>query len=322
MAQLKTLKFNDNVVAKSNGSYFSDAPLVFQEDGTDASTSLSPAGLVTNGNVEVTSESGHILVKDDSCGNTTSWIAMSGYPGVGGRVGINNGDGATVVSLEANCGDGRITLGDSCGNTMVQAETNGMFFHDSFGRDALSFTVQSGFHMEIGTDGSSTPLVIEGGTTYTTGFEMWYGDDPSQTTCGEYSHFQMYDHTIQLETQLCGDYSSIQLEQDRLMINAPIVVSSGRTLIIWQDDDSSPGLSLAGGASGCTYYTSGQVIKTNFDGFSVSGDVSKICIPTPDATYNSLEMTNANFVMSGGAIIYNHKQLQFNNDGTVTWTQA
>lgn len=243
MAQLKTLKFNDNVVAKSNGSYFSDAPLVFQENGTDARTSLSPAGLVTNGNVEVTSESGHILVKDDSCGNTTSWIAMSGYPGVGGRVGINNGHGATVVSLEANCGYGCISLGNSCGNTMVQATPTGMFFHDSCGRDALSFTVQSGFHMEFGTGGGNTPLVIEGSTTYSGGFEMRYGDDPSQTICGEYSRFQMYGHTIQLETQLCGDYSSIRLQQDRLMI-------------------------------------------------------------------------------SGGAIIYNHKQLQFNNDGTVTWTQA
>ena len=321
MAQLKTLKFNDNVVAKSSDRYFFDAPLVFQGVGTTEYTSLGTAGLVTNGNVEVTSESGHIIVRNDSCGNTT-WIAMSGSPSVGGTVCVNNENEATVVSLEANCGNGRISLGDSCGNTAVIVERTGMFFHDTGGRDALSFTVQSGFHMEIGTDGSSTPLVIEGGTTYTDGFEMWYGDDPSQVSCGDYSHFQMYDHMIQLETQLCGDYSDIQLEPDRLMVDAPIVVSSGRTLIIWRDNDSNPGLMLAGGSSGCTYHTSGQVIKTNFDGFSVSGDVSKICIPTPDATYNSLEMTNANFIMSGGNIIYNHKQLQFNNDGTVTWTQA
>lgn len=321
MAQLKTLKFNDNVVAKSSGSYFFDAPLVFQEDGTDAHTSLSPAGLVTNGNVEVTSESGHILVRNDSCGNTT-WIAMSGSPSVGGTVGVNNQHGNTVVSLEANCGNGRISLGDSCGNTQVEVYPNGMFFQDSCGLNALSFVVHSGFHMEFGTDGSTTPLVIEGGITYGGGFDIWYGDDPSESDSGEYSRFRMYGHTIQLETQLCGDYSNIRLDPAGLMVDSPIVVSSGRTLTILRDEDASIGLTLAGGASGCTYYTSGQVIKTNFDGFSVSGDVSKICIPTPDATYNSLEMTNANFVMSGGAIIYNHKQLQFNNDGTVSWTQA
>lgn len=318
MAQLKTLKFNDNVVAKSNGSYFSDAPLVFQEDGTDARTSLSPAGLVTNGNVEVTSESGHILVRNDSCGNTTSWIAMSGSPSVGGTVGVNNENGATVVSLEANCGDGRIGLGDSCGTTRVEVYPNGMHFSDSCGRDALSFTVQSGFHMEFGTDGSTTPLVIEGGISYSDGFEMRYGDDPSQTDSGEYSRFQMYDHTIELTTEQCGDYSFIQLEPDRVMIDASIVVSSGRTLTIWHDEDSEIGMNLAGGDSGMVYYGSSGNIKLNGYGLSV--------IPQ-DYSSDGIQLkingsSEVDFVMSGGAIIYNHKQLQFNNDGTVTWTQA
>lgn len=317
MAQLKTLKFNDNVVAKSSGSYFFDAPLVFQETGTDAHTSLSPAGLVTNGNVEVTSESGHIIVRNDSCGNTT-WIAMSGSPSVGGTVGVNNQHGNTVVSLEANCGDGRISLGDSCGNTQVEVYPNGMFFHDSCGRDALSFTVHSGFHMEFGTDGSTTPLVIEGGISYTGGFEMRYGDDPSQTSCGEYSRFQMYDHTIELKTEQCGDYGCIRLDPAGLMVDASIAVSSGRTLTIMHEEDASIGLALAGGDSGMMYYGSSGNIKLNGYGLSV--------IPQ-DYSSEGIKMrmngsSQVDFVMSGGAIIYNHKQLQFNNDGTVSWTQA
>ena len=316
MAQLKTLKFNDNVVAKSNGSYFSDAPLVFQENGTDSHTSLSPAGLVTNGDVEVTSESGHIIVRDDTGGNTI-WIAMSGGTD-GGSIYTFNGDGNTVVSLETNCGNGHIGLGDSCGTTRVEVYPNGMHFSDSCGLEALSFVVQSGFHMEFGTDGSTTPLVIEGGTTYNGGFDIWYGDDPSQSDSGEYSRFQMYDHTIELTTEQCGDYSFIQLEPDRVMIDASIVVSSGRTLTIWHDEDSEIGMNLAGGDSGMVYYGSSGNIKLNGYGLSV--------IPQ-DYSSDGIQLkingsSEVDFVMSGGAIIYNHKQLQFNNDGTVTWTQA